>query len=86
MTNDTITTLRETVNSYIGHNVKVRINKGRKRFVVNKGVLEGAYPSVFVVRITNDRGLNRALSHSYIDLLTGFVEMTLCDDSETKIS
>ncbi len=86
MTKTTINSLRENVKGCIGHKVKIRTSRSRKKTSVKEGILEGAYPSVFTVRVKNSMGSDRAVSYSYIDLLTNTVEMTLCDEKETKIS
>ena len=38
----------------MGECVTLRANTGRKRITVNNGVIEQAYPSIFIVRLDDD--------------------------------
>lgn len=88
MTQTTLASIKDNVEKCIGHKVRLRTNKSRKKISVKEGIVENIYPSIFVVRIEDSLGLGstRTVSYSYIDLLTNAVEMTLCDDQNTKIS
>ncbi len=65
--------IRSKLDSHIGQRVKVRASEGRKRFFEKEGVLEKTYPSIFVVRFEDED--SRAMSWSYIDVLTDTVEI-----------
>ena len=68
--------------------VILRANKGRKKTTVREGVLEAAYPNLFVVRVSNQYDSIRRVSYTYSDVLTSTVEVVICDevDREIKIS
>ena len=51
----------------------MRITGGRKKILVNDGVLESAYPSIFVIRLENDT--QRTVTYSYSDVLTKTVQL-----------
>ena len=84
----TVAMIRKDLEGCIGKKVILRANKGRKKTIVKEGVLESAYPSLFVVRVSNDYDSIRRVSYTYSDVLTSTVEITLCDevDKEIKIS
>lgn len=78
--------IREDVEDSIGKKVILKANKGRKRTTTREGVLEEAYPSLFVVKIANQFDSVRRVSYTYSDILTETVEVTICDESKRKIS
>lgn len=62
--------------SCIGQRVKLRANRGRKRFVEAEGVIESTYPKIFVVKLDQSYSVRR-LSYTYADVLTKTVELTV---------
>ncbi|MCF6464322.1 Veg family protein [Clostridium sp. Cult2] len=83
-----LTKIRKNVEDCVGKKVILKANKGRKKTTIREGILEEAYPSLFVVRICNQFDSVRRVSYTYSDILTETVEVTICDDEErqTKIS
>lgn len=77
--------IRKDIEKYIGKKVILRANKGRKRTVVRDGILEAAYPNLFVVRICNEYDSSRKVSYTYTDILTGTVEVTVCSETQQKV-
>lgn len=82
--NNSLAQIRQSVESHIGEKVRLKANKGRKRTTTREGILENAYPSIFVVKIDGGYNSVRRVSYSYSDILTETVEVTLCDE-DTKI-
>lgn len=78
--NSSLAKIRENVQSHIGEKVRLKANKGRKKTTTKEGVLENAYPSIFVVMIDGGYNSVRRVSYSYSDILTETVEITLCDE------
>ncbi|MCT4612586.1 MAG: Veg family protein [Clostridia bacterium] len=73
-----ISRLRDHIDGFVGAKVKVKANKGRRRVDENVGILEKAYPNVFVVKVKDDESaMERKLSYSYADLITRNVELTV---------
>lgn len=69
----------------IGSKVRLTAKKGRKQIVTREGVIEGTYPSIFIVKLdTPDDFLanERRVSYSYADVLTKSVELIICDPTE----
>jgi uncharacterized protein Veg len=69
----TIATIKRDIERHIGEKVTLRANGGRKKILVNDGVLESAYPSIFVIRLENDT--QRTVTYSYSDVLTKTVQL-----------
>ncbi len=86
MEKNTLFRIRKDIEGHIGSNVKLRANKGRKKIVVREGVLEAAYPNLFVVSINNEFDSTRKVSYTYTDVLTKTVEVTIRSDAREKIS
>ena len=84
----TLDLIKDQLEDCIGKKVILKANKGRKKTTVKEGILESAYPSLFVVRIANEYDSIRRVSYTYSDVLTSTVEVTVCGelDIETKIS
>lgn len=74
--------IRKDIEKCIGKNVILRANKGRKKTIVREGVLEAAYPNLFVVKINNEYDSCRKVSYTYTDILTGTVEVTVCTQAQ----
>lgn len=75
-TKETLMQIRKSIESSVGRNVQLRTNKGRKKSHVSQGVLDSAYPGVFIVRVDAGLMTERKLSYSYSDVLTETVELT----------
>lgn len=69
----TIANIKKDIETHLGEKVTLRANGGRKKILVNDGVLESIYPSIFVIRLDNDN--KRTVSYSYSDVLTNTVEL-----------
>lgn len=73
--------LQANLARYVGAEVTVKANSGRKRYVEYSGVLDGTYSKLFVVKI-DDPKAERKLSFSYVDLLTGNVVLLIHRDGK----
>jgi uncharacterized protein Veg len=73
MSSNVLQEIRDKVDSYVGQEVEVKANRGRRKAMEKEGILEKTHPNVFVVKL-ND-GQTRRLSYSYADLLTDNVEL-----------
>ncbi|NLL82332.1 MAG: Veg protein [Tissierellia bacterium] len=77
--------IRKKLEGSIGKRVVLKANKGRNKTTIKEGILESAYPSLFVVKVSNQYDSVRRVSYTYSDVLTSTVEVTICDELE-KIS
>lgn len=73
--NKVLAQIKEHLDSFVGKEVTVRANKGRRKVVVANGVLERTYPNLFVVRLADAHSVKR-LSYTYSDVLTEMVTVT----------
>ena len=71
--NRTLASIKRDLEGHVGEKVTLRANGGRKKILVNNGVLEGVYPSIFVVRLESDT--QRTVTYSYSDILTKTVQL-----------
>jgi len=73
--------IRRDMDSFVGQEVSLKANTGRKKVFQVNGILEQTYPKVFVVKF-RERQVERRVSYSYADLLTEVVEISI---GETRI-
>ncbi|ATD55953.1 Veg family protein [Clostridium chauvoei] len=69
----TIATIKRDIEDHVGQKVTLKANGGRKKILVNNGVIESTYPSIFVVRLETDT--QRTVTYSYSDVLTKTVQL-----------
>lgn len=65
---------KDMISGYVGVPVRVSVNKGRKRIVRYDAAVTEIYPSVFTLKIENDRFLKK-LSCSYSDVICGDIKI-----------
>ncbi len=82
---NTVAKIRKDLEGCIGKKVILKANKGRKKTTVKEGILESAYPSLFVVRVSNEYDSIRRVSYTYSDVLTSAVEVIVCSEVEKDI-
>ncbi|MCX7714851.1 MAG: Veg family protein [Clostridia bacterium] len=72
--------IRSSLERHIGDKVRLTTKVGRKNVMIRNGIIEGIYPSVFIVRLSNVKksGISESrMSFSYTDVLTKAVEIQL---------
>lgn len=69
--------IKNYVTLIIGKEVVVEVNKGRKKTVVKKGVIEMTYPFFFTLKMDLDGSCQR-VSFNYVDILTKTIELEVC--------
>ncbi len=74
MNKNVLDKIRKNVDSFVGQEVRVKANRGRRKVLEKEGVLEKTHPNIFVVKVDDQRQIRR-LSYSYADLLTDNVEL-----------
>lgn len=63
--------IKENFKDKKGRQIKFVVRKGKKKYVVQNGVILDVYPSIFTVKTQKAN-----LSFSYIDVLTKTVELS----------
>ncbi|QSX07747.1 Veg family protein [Alkalibacter rhizosphaerae] len=84
-TRQTLNEIKEGLEHYVGHRVRLRANKSRKRVVIKEGVIEEIYPSIFVIKVEEANRNPRKMSFCYSDLLTHNIELFLCENNESIV-
>ncbi|MDD2534088.1 MAG: Veg family protein [Eubacteriales bacterium] len=74
---------RKDMQAFIGKKVTLKSSGGRKRLIVQEGILESCYPNVFTVRCAKSNLYSEMISYSYVDILTRAVEIDV--DNGTRI-
>ena len=69
----TLSVIKRDIESHVGEKVVLKANGGRRKVLVNNGVLEKTYPSIFVIRLDSDT--QRTVTYSYSDVLTNTVQI-----------
>ncbi len=75
---------RKGMQAFVGRRIKLKSSGGRKRTIVQEGVLENCYPNVFTVRCANHKTYQEMVSFSYVDILTRVVEIAVEPDPDKK--
>jgi len=70
----TLNEIKEKINALKGQNIKMLVNKGRKRTEKITGEVQNLYPSVFTVKIEDLKG-NSLATYSYTEVLCGHVKI-----------
>lgn len=75
--------VKKEINNYVGSKVRIRANKGRKKIVIKEGIIQSTYPSIFVIKLDDEKTerTSRVVSYSYTDVLTHTVELSLCNSA-----
>ncbi|KEH98928.1 hypothetical protein Z968_00070 [Clostridium novyi A str. 4552] len=68
-----LASIKDKMDNHVGEKVTLKANNGRRKIVVNSGVLEKTYPSIFLVRLQDDT--QRTVTYSYSDVLTKTVQI-----------
>ena len=74
--------IRSDLESLMGTRLKLRANMGRSKVLEREGVLEQTHPSLFVLKVDEKRQRTARVSYSYVDVLTGVVELTHPESGE----
>lgn len=70
---------KKDLENFIGRQIRLTSNGGRKRIIIHEGVLDHCYPNVFTVRCSR-RSYEltpEVISYSYVDVLTKAVEIAM---------
>lgn len=67
--------IREDLDAYVGKQIVVRANRGRRQVDQVEGILEHTYPRLFIVTPLG-RGRIKRHCYTYSDVLTANVEIT----------
>ena len=74
--------IRTDLEALQGTRMKLKANMGRSKIIEREGVLEQTHPALFVVKVDEKRNRTARVSYSYVDVLTGTVELTHPDSGD----
>jgi len=77
--------IRTYLEAMMGTRMRLRANMGRSKIVEREGILEQTHPALFVVKVEEKRERTARVSYSYVDVLTGTVELTHCESGENLL-
>jgi uncharacterized protein Veg len=84
LTSKSVSRVKEIVENSVGKKIKFKVRKGKNRSQMCEGIIAATYPAIFTVHVQN-KDFKRVMSFNYIDVLTNYVEVFLCDEEETRI-
>ncbi len=77
--------IRGDLQGLMGTRMRLKANMGRSKIVEREGILEQTHPSLFVVKVDEKRDRTARVSYSYVDVLTGTVELSHCESGENLL-
>jgi uncharacterized protein Veg len=77
--------IRTDLEGLMGTRMRLKANMGRSKILEREGVLEQTHPSLFVVRVEEKRDRTARVSYSYVDVLTGTVELSHCESGQNLL-
>ncbi|MGM0501927.1 MAG: Veg family protein [Bacillota bacterium] len=83
MGNNILTQIKSDLDSFVGKQVELKANQGRRKIIEKEGILLETYPNVFVIKVNDDQ-TPRRMSYSYADVLTETVEVKI-KENEMRI-
>ena len=87
MAKNALLEIKRSLEPHVGSKIMLRANGGRRKTIERTGVLEEIYPSVFIVKLDQERHAFKRVSYSYADILTESVEVMLCnEEGQVRIS
>ena len=77
----TLVDIKRTLDANIGKRITIKANGGRRKTIERSGFLEETYPSVFIIKLDEEKNAFERVSYSYTDVLTETVQLTVCEES-----
>lgn len=71
-----VESIKLSVESNVGKRVRIVSGRGKRHKIVQSGIIEKAYPSIFVIKLDENFKRDR-MSVSYADVLTKTVQLAL---------
>jgi len=72
--NLTLNEIKEQIDKLKGQDIKMLVNRGRKKTERLEGKIETLYPSVFTVSLKCNKGISTLVTYSYTEVLCGHVK------------
>jgi uncharacterized protein Veg len=81
---ETLDEIKSCIKSYIGEEVSLVTDRGKRKMKTKHGVIERVFDNIFTVEITEGFNSTRTVSYSYSDVLTDTVEVII-DETDVNI-
>ena len=81
----TVERIRDGLEDLMGTRMRLKANMGRSKIIEREGVLEQTHPALFVVKVDEKRDRTARVSYSYVDVLTGTVELSHVESGESLL-
>ncbi len=78
-----IADIKKGLEPYLGCRIRLRANKGRRKYIEREGVLESVYPNIFVIKL--DESQNRRVSFNYTDILTQTIQLQVLRSEQPQV-
>jgi uncharacterized protein Veg len=82
---DKVGRIRTDLEALMGERMRLKANMGRSKIVEREGTLEATHPSLFIVKVEEKRERTARVSYSYVDVLTGTVELIHPESEENLL-
>jgi len=82
---DIVGRIREDLKAMMGERMRLKANMGRSKIIEREGTLVQTHPSLFVVKVEEKRDRTARVSYSYVDVLTGQVELIHPEKEESLL-
>lgn len=76
MSEEKLQSIKNEISVSKGQNVVISSRTGRRGVICKRGVLENAYPDVFVVSVEED-GYSKKYCYAYADILTHSIDISV---------
>ena len=75
--------IRTDLEAQAGNRMRLRANMGRSKIMERECELLETHPSLFVLKLQEKRDRTARVSYSYVDILTGTVELSHVETGES---
>ncbi|EXJ23462.1 Veg protein [Alkalibacterium sp. AK22] len=82
----TLASIKKTLDSQIGNEIRLIAQVGRKKTTERKGILTETYPAVFIVELDQEENAVERVSYSYTDVLTNSVAIMFDEEKEAVMN
>jgi uncharacterized protein Veg len=82
---DKVGRIRTDLEAMMGDRMRLKANMGRSKIIERVGTLEEIHPALFVVKVDEKRDRTARVSYSYVDVLTGTVELMHPESEENLL-
>ncbi|WP_161879426.1 Veg family protein [Alkalibacterium sp. MB6] len=83
---NSLASIKKSLDSQIGRELKLIVQAGRKKTTERKGTLTETYPAVFVVELDKSENAVDRVSFNYTDVLTSSVQLEFTEEASLVLN